>query len=196
MGAGEVVEGIVDAYPAKREPKTIPYSVEKINSLLGITLSEEEMIDYFSSLEFKVNKEAKTLTIPTFRPDIEGNADLAEEVARLYGYDKITTTLERGTPTVGKKTYSQKIEDIIKNTMEGQGFYEIMNYTFESPKVFDKLNISENDDLRKVITISNPLGEDFSIMRTQTLNGMLTSLSTNFNRRNEEALLYEVGKFI
>ena len=194
LGAGEVVEGIVDAYPAKREPKTIPYSVEKINSLLGITLSEEEMIDYFSSLEFKVNKEAKTLTIPTFRPDIEGNADLAEEVARLYGYDKITTTLERGTPTVGKKTYSQKIEDIIKNTMEGQGFYEIMNYTFESPKVFDKLNISENDDLRKVITISNPLGEDFSIMRTQTLNGMLTSLSTNFNRRNEEALLYEVGK--
>ncbi|HOQ15772.1 MAG TPA: phenylalanine--tRNA ligase subunit beta [Defluviitaleaceae bacterium] len=194
LGAGEVVEGIVDVYPNKREAKTIPYSVEKINGLLGITLSEDEIINYFTSLEFKVDREAKTVTIPTFRPDIEGNADLAEEVARLYGYDKITPSLERGKPTVGKKTYSQRIEDLIKITMEAQGFYEIMNYTFESPKVFEKLNISEDSDLRKVITISNPLGEDFSIMRTQTLNGMLTSLSINYNRRNEEVLLYEIGK--
>ncbi|WP_058484882.1 phenylalanine--tRNA ligase subunit beta [Defluviitalea phaphyphila] len=194
LGAGEVVSGIVDVYPNKREPKTISYSIEKINALLGTSLSEDEIIDYLTRLEFKVNKEAKTVTIPTFRPDIEGNADLAEEVARLYGYDKIETTLETGTPTVGKRSYSQNIEYIIKDTIEAQGFYEIMNYSFESPKVFDKLNIKEDSDLRKVITISNPLGEDFSIMRTQTLNGMLTSLSTNYNRRNEEAFLYELGK--
>lgn len=194
LGAGEVVSGIVDEYPIKREPKIIPYSIEKINSLLGSSFSEEEIEDYLTSLEFKVNQEDKTLTIPTFRPDIEGNADLAEEVARLYGYDKIMPTLEAGTPTVGKKSYSQKMEYIIKDAMEGQGFYEIMNYSFESPKAFDKLNISKESILRKVITISNPLGEDFSVMRTQTLNGMLSSLSTNYNRRNEEAYLYEIGK--
>jgi len=194
LGAGEVVSGIIDVYPGKREPKTIPYSVEKINGLLGTSLSEDEMIGYLTRLEFKVDKEAKTVTIPTFRPDIEGNADLAEEVARLYGYDKIDTTLETGTPTVGKKTYAQKMEYTVKEVMESQGFYEIMNYSFESPKVFDKLNIPENDPLRNVITISNPLGEDFSVMRTQTLNGMLTSLSTNYNRRNEEAYLYEIAK--
>lgn len=194
LGAGEVVSGIIDEYPGKREPKTIPYSVEKINGLLGTSISEGEIIKYLTRLEFKVDKEAKTVTIPTFRRDVEGNADLAEEVARLYGYDKIDTTLETGTPTVGKKSYSQKMEYIVKEVMEGQGFYEIMNYSFESPKVFDKLNISTDDELRNVITISNPLGEDFSVMRTQTLNGMLSSLSTNYNRRNEEAYLYEVGK--
>lgn len=194
LGAGEVVSGIIDEYPGKREPRTIPYSVEKINGLLGTSISEDEIIKYLTRLEFKVDKEAKTVTIPTFRRDVEGNADLAEEVARLYGYDKIDTTLETGTPTVGKKSYSQKMEYIVKEVMEGQGFYEIMNYSFESPKVFDKLNISTDDELRNVITISNPLGEDFSVMRTQTLNGMLSSLSTNYNRRNEEAYLYEIGK--
>ncbi|NLK21982.1 MAG: phenylalanine--tRNA ligase subunit beta [Epulopiscium sp.] len=194
LGAGEIVGGIVDVYPNKREAKTIPYSAEKINELLGTNISEDEMMGYLTSLEFIVDKNTKSVIIPTFRPDIEGNADLAEEVARLYGYDKIETTLETGTPTVGKKSYSQKVEYVIKEVMEGQGFYEIMNYSFESPKVFDRLNIGKDSILRNAITISNPLGEDFSVMRTQTLNGILSSLSTNYNRRNEEACLYELAK--
>ena len=121
-------------------------------------------------------------------------ADLSEEVARFYGYDKIVPTLAAGTPTVGKRTYAQNITAKIKNSLISNGLCEAMTFSFESPKVFDKLNIPENDDLRKTVVISNPLGEDYSIMRTTTLNGILTSLSTNYNRRNESAGLFEIAK--
>lgn len=194
LGCGDVVKGCVDCYPNKLEERKIPYSPEKINKLLGTDISEDTMIELFERLEIKVNKDAKMLTIPTFRPDLETNADLAEEVARLYGYSKIEPTLAAGTPTVGKKTYEQQITDIVKDTMISNGLCEAMTFTFESPKVFDKLLISENSDLRKTVNIYNPLGEDFSIMRTTTLNGMLNSISTNYNRRNEEAALFEIGK--
>lgn len=194
LGCGDVVKGSVDCYPNKLEKKQIPYSPEKINKLLGTDISEDEMIELFGRLEIGVDRANKMLTIPTFRPDLETNADLAEEVARLHGYDKIEPTLATGTPTVGKKSYEQQITDIIKDTMVSNGLCEAMTYTFESPKVFDKLLIPADSDLRKVIRISNPLGEDFSVMRTTTLNGILTSLSTNYNRRNEEASLFEIGK--
>ncbi len=194
LGCGDVVKGCVDCYPNKLEERKIPYSPEKINKLLGTNISEDTMIELFERLEIKVDKEAKMLTIPTFRPDLETNADLAEEVARLYGYSKIEPTLAAGTPTVGKKTYEQQITDIVKDTMISNGLCEAMTFTFESPKVFDKLLIPENSDLRKTVNIYNPLGEDFSIMRTTTLNGMLNSISTNYNRRNEEAALFEIGK--
>ena len=194
LGCGDVVKGCVDCYPNKLEERKIPYSPEKINKLLGTNISEDTMIELFERLEIKVDKEAKMLTIPTFRPDLETNADLAEEVARLYGYSKIEPTLAAGTPTVGKKTYEQQITDIVKDTMISNGLCEAMTFTFESPKVFDKLLIPENSDLRKTVNIYNPLGEDFSIMRTTTLNGMLNSISINYNRRNEEAALFEIGK--
>lgn len=194
LGAGEVVKGMVDCYPNKRESWQLPYSPEKINKLLGTDIKEDEMIDIFERLEIKVDKDNRILTIPTFRPDLEAGADIAEEVARFYGYDKIVPTLAAGTPTVGKKTYSQKIKDIVKATMVSNGLCEAKTYTFESPKVFDKLKIAQDDMLRQTVTIANPLGEDFSIMRTITLNGILNSLSTNYNRRNEEAALFEVGK--
>ncbi len=193
IGAGEVVSGLIDIYPNKREAITIPYDPEYINKFLGTDISEEDMIDYFTRLEFMVNKESKQVTIPTFRPDITIMADLAEEVARLYGYDKIEPTLERGTPTVGVKNRDQQIRDIIRKVMSVHGVHGAMTYTFESPKVFAKLNIAEDSPLRDVLTITNPLGEDFSIMRTTTLNGMLSSISTNYNRRNEQAALYELG---
>ena len=194
LGCGQVVKGRVDCYPNKLDERKISYSPEKINKLLGTDISEDEMIEIFQRLEIGVDKAGKILTIPTFRPDLETNADLAEEVARLYGYDKIEPTLAAGTPTVGKKTYEQRITDIVKDTMVSNGLCEAMTFTFESPKVFGKLLIPENSPLRKTVVVSNPLGEDFSIMRTTTLNGMLTSLSTNYNRRNDEAALFEIGK--
>lgn len=194
LGAGEVVKGMVDCYPNKREPWQLSYSPEWINKLLGTHIAEEEMISIFKLLEMKVDVKNRTLTIPTFRSDLRCQADLAEEVARIYGYDKIKPTLAAGTPTVGKKTYSQTITSIIKETMIGSGLCEAMNFNFESPKVFDKLKIASDNSLRHAITISNPLGEDFSVMRTTTLNGMLNSLSTNYNRRNETAALFEIGR--
>ena len=193
-GAGEVVKGSIDVYPVKREKLTIPYDLTWINNYLGTKVTEEEMKAYFESLEFEVDTIAKTVTLPTFRPDITMMADLAEEVARLYGYDKIEVTLERGTPTVGYKNFEQETTDQIRSLMSRYGVNGAVTYTFESPKVFDKLCIPADSPLRNVLTITNPLGEDFSIMRTTTLNGILNSLSINYNRRNETAMLYEVGK--
>ncbi|HHX61300.1 MAG TPA: phenylalanine--tRNA ligase subunit beta [Epulopiscium sp.] len=194
IGAGEVVSGVIDIYPNKREPVTLSYNPEQINRFLGTNISEDEMVDYFTRLEFIVDQGNKTVTIPTFRPDITIMADLAEEVARLYGYDKIEPTLERGTPTVGVKNREQQITDVIRHVMSVHGIHGAMTYTFESPKVFNKLNIAKDSPLRDALTITNPLGEDFSVMRTSTLNGILSSISTNYNRRNESAALYEVGK--
>lgn len=194
IGAGEVIKGKIDVYPHKREPVTIDYDCDWINRFLGTNIDEEEMINYFNALEFIVDKKAKKVTIPTFRPDITMKYDLAEEVARLYGYDKIPVTLERGKPTVGMKNFEQLTQDKIKEFMTMHGVSGAMTYTFESPKVFDKLGISKDSPLRNVMTIKNPLGEDFSIMRTTTMNGMLVSLSTNYNRRNDPVALYEIGK--
>lgn len=194
LGAGEVVKGVVDCYPNKRESWTLSYSPEKINKLLGTNISEDEMQAIFEQIELKVDRQNHTVTIPTFRPDLEAQADLAEEIARFYGYDKIEPTLAVGTPTVGKKTRSQIITEMVKQNMIASGLCEAMTFSFESPKVFDKLNIAADSDLRKTVTISNPLGEDYSIMRTTTLNGMLTSLATNYNRRNDFAGLFEIGK--
>ncbi|MCD7904878.1 MAG: phenylalanine--tRNA ligase subunit beta [Clostridiales bacterium] len=192
LGCGEVVPGMVDCYPNKRESWEVPYSAESINKLIGFNLSDKEMIDIFKRIE--VEADGKTAKIPTFRPDLEAEADLAEEIARFYGYDKIETTLAAGTPTCGKKSRSQLIEDKIAETMVAAGFSEAMTFSFENPKVFDKLSIDEDSPLRKTVRITNPLGEDFSIMRTQTVNAMLNSLSTNYNRRNGSCYLFETGR--
>lgn len=194
LGAGEVVKGVVDCYPNKRESWTLHYSPEKINKLLGTTVSEQQMKEIFEQIELKVDSQNHIVTIPTFRPDLESQADLAEEVARFYGYDKIEPTLAAGTPTVGKKSVSQNITAIVKQNMLASGLCEAMTFSFESPKVFDKLNIAPDSILRKTVTIANPLGEDYSIMRTTTLNGMLSSLATNYNRRNDSAGLFEIAK--
>ncbi len=192
LGCGEVCKGMVDCYPNKREKWTVSYTTEGINKLLGTSLSEQEMIDIFKLVE--VEADGTKAVIPTFRPDLESQADLAEEIARFYGYDKIETTLASGTPTVGKKTKKQVVEDKVIDAMIAMGISEGKTFSFESPKVFDKLNISQDSDLRNTVKITNPLGEDFSIMRTQTLSGILTSLSTNYNRRNSDAALFELGK--
>lgn len=193
MGAGEVVGGVVDVYPNPVLPKKLAFEPDKINRLLGTEIQEEQMLSYFDKLGLSYDVEEKMLTVPTFRQDLNCMADLAEEVARFYGYANIPTTLPTGEATVGKKPYSHMIYDIARTVLEGNGFSGGMCYSFESPKVFDKLMLDADSEYRNAITIANPLGEDFSIMRTVSLNGMLTSLATNMNRKNKVARLYEFG---
>ena len=193
LGAGEVVGGMVDVCSETREPSRVKFEPEKINKLLGTSLTKEEMIDYLGRVELAYDEKTDEIVAPTFRQDIHCNADVAEEVARFYGYDKIPMTLPTGEATTGKLPFKLRIQEVARDIAEYCGFSEGMSYSFESPKVFDKLCIPKDSDLRKVITISNPLGEDYSIMRTSTLNGMLASLSTNYNRRNKDVRLYELG---
>ena len=193
LGAGEVVGGAIDIYENKKEGRRIPFEPEKYNKLLGTNIKPEEMLSYFKRLELGYDKETNEVLVPSWRQDLECDADLAEEVARFFGYANIPTTLPSGEATTGMLSYKLRIEAIAREIAEFCGFSQGMNYSFESPKVFDKLLLLEDSPLRQTVTISNPLGEDFSIMRTTSLNGMLTSLSTNYNRRNKDVRLYELG---
>ena len=193
LGAGEVVGGAIDIYPNKVTKKRIVFEPDKINALLGTDVSVEEMMTYFKRLEIEYDKDSNELIIPTFRQDLLRNADIAEEVARFFGYDNIPTTLPHGATTMGKISFKQEVEEEAGRIAKFAGFSQAMTYSFESPKVFDKLLIDADDKIRNTIVISNPLGEDFSIMRTLPLNGMLTSLATNYNRRNKNVKLYELA---
>jgi phenylalanyl-tRNA synthetase beta chain len=193
LGAGEVVGGMVDVYSKKKEPVRVTLEPEKINSLLGTDITKEQMIEYMSRVELAYDEVSNEIVAPTFRHDIFRTADLAEEVARFYGYDNISMTLPSGEATTGKLPFNLRVEAVAKDVAEYCGFSQGYCYSFESPKVYDKLLIPKKDVLRKAITISNPLGEDFSIMRTVSLNGMLSSLATNYNRRNKNVRLYELG---
>lgn len=193
LGAGEVVGGMIDIYPNKKEEKRIPFDAEKVNQLLGTDISEEEMLQYFKKLELGFDENTREVVAPTFRQDLERPADMAEEVARFFGYDKIPTTLPSGEATMGGLPYKLRVENIAGEIAQFSGFSQSMTYSFESPKVFDRLLLPEDSPLRQAVEISNPLGEDFSIMRTTPLHGMLSSLSTNYNRRNKNVRLYEMA---
>jgi len=183
----------VDVYSKKKEPVRVKFEPEKINTLLGTDLSADQMLAYLSRVELDLDEATGEIVAPTFRHDIFRTADLAEEVARFFGYDNIPTTLPSGEATTGGKSKKMRVEEIARNVAEFNGFSQGMCYSFESPKVFDRLRIPEGDALRSAIRISNPLGEDFSIMRTTSLNGMLTSLAFNYNHRNRDVRLYELG---
>ena len=193
LGAGEVVGGVVDVYGKVKEGRRIPFDPEKINRLLGTDISKETMLGYFKKLDLDYDDAKGEVIAPSWRQDLECLADLAEEAARFYGYDNIPTTLPTGEATTGKLSFKLRVEEVARNIAEYCGFSQGMTYSFESPKVFDKLLLPKDSELRKTVVISNPLGEDFSIMRTISLNGMLTSLSTNYNRRNRNVRLYELG---
>ena len=193
LGAGEVVGGTVDVYKNVKEPWTVPFDPDYVNRLLGTDISMETMLDYFKKLELEYNPDTNEVLIPTFRQDLLRPADLAEEVARFYGYDNIPTTLPNGEATSGKLSFKLTVEAKAREVAEFCGYSEAMTFSFESPKVFDKLKIAADDNLRNTVTIMNPLGEDFSIMRTLPLNGMLLSLSNNYNRRNKDVKLYEMA---
>lgn len=195
LGCGEVVSGTVEEGLPIKPLRVLPFEPAKYNALLGTSVTEEQMLAIFKKLEVEVRdgKDGKKLVIPSFRQDLVGRADMAEEVARFFGYDKIPTTLPKGETTTGKLSFKLRIEQKARDIAEYCGFSQGMTYSFESPKVFNKLLLDADDKARAAITIANPLGEDFSIMRTLSLNGMLTSLSTNYNRRNKNVRLYELG---
>ena len=193
LGCGEVVSGMVDVCGELKANVVLPFEPARYNKLLGTDVSEQEMLDIFKMIGVAYDGEKGTLTVPTFRQDILRQCDIAEEVARFYGYDKIPTTLPTGEATTGKLPFKLRIEQKARDIAEYCGFSQGMCYSFESPKVFDKLLLAADDPARQAITIANPLGEDFSTMRTVSLNGMLISLATNYNRRNKDVRLYELG---
>lgn len=194
LGCGEVVGGMIDVVGNTKPLVTLNLRPEKINAFLGTDIPTADMISTLTKLGFTVDEKAMTVTAPSFRPDIEAEADVAEEVARFYGYDKIPTTLLSGEATVGGKTPLQKLRDRINSSLIGAGMNEIYTYTFTSPSCFDKIRIPEDSELRNTVKITNPLGEDTSIMRTTTIASMLDILSYNFSHRNENVRLFEIGK--
>ncbi len=194
LGCGEVCSGMIDVLGNVKDMSPIPFRPEKINAFLGTDIPTEDMIKYLTALDIAVDTEKMTVTPPSFRPDLEGEADIAEEVARFYGYEKIPTTLLRGETTRGGKNDRQQATDAISAALTAQGMSEIYTYTFVSPSIFDKLNIPADSDLRKTVKIKNPLGEDTSVMRTTTIASMMEILARNYNYRNPSAKLFENGK--
>ena len=193
LGAGEVVGGMIDFYPEKREAKRVAFEPERMNRLLGTDITAETMLEYYKRLELEYDEKTGEIIVPTFRQDLECMADLAEETARFYGYDKIPVSLPTGEATTGKLSYKLRVEELAREVAEFCGFSQGMTYSFESPKVFDRLLLPQDSPLRVTVNILNPLGEDFSVMRTIPLHGMLNSLSTNYNRRNKNVRLYELA---
>ena len=194
LGAGEVVGGAVDVYPVENKSWRVKFDWERTNRVLGTDIDKETMISYFEKIDLAYDRASDEVIVPTWRQDVLSQADLDEEVARFYGYDKIPTTLPGGAAQAGKLSYKLSVENLARDVAERNGFSECFTYSFESPKVFDRLLIPADDPVRKTVRISNPLGEDFSVMRTLPLNGILNSLSINYNRKNKGVKLYELAK--
>lgn len=191
LGAGEVLNTVIDCDYTDKTPATVEFSAEWINNFLGTDISEADMIKYLERLEFKV--ENGRVIVPSFRIDIGCKADIAEEVARIYGYNNIPSTDFRGVARA-EFTEEQKFTRTLRNTAVALGGYEIATYSFVSPKYFDKIRLPQDSKLRKVVRIVNPLGEDTSVMRTSTIPSMLDVLSFNYNNRNDKACLFEIAK--
>ena len=187
LGAGEVVDGVVDVFNTLPERRVIKFRPEKINSFLGTDIDTEFMVNTLTKLDFEVKGD--DIYVPTYRGDVEAEPDVAEEIARIYGYNKMPTTLLSGEATLGGKNEKQLAEDLVRDTLCAQGLSEIITYSFVSPKMYAKLNLEMDDP----VVISNPLGEDQSIMRTVTIGSMLETVATNCNYRNDEAYLYEIA---
>ncbi len=194
LGCGEVCGGMIDVMGNVTKKEPLPFRPEKINKFLGTDIPVEDMIKYFNGLEIAVDTDKMTVTPPTFRPDLEGEADIAEEVARFYGYDKIPTTLLSGEATLGGKNTDQRLNDKINQILCAEGMNEIYTMTFVSPSYFEKINLPADSPFRNVVKITNPLGEDTSVMRTSTIPSMMEILSRNYNYRNPDARLFELGK--
>lgn len=195
IGVGKIVNGTIDVYPNKKVEKTITLRPRKVNKLLGIDISTDEMIEYLERLGLKAEKVEDVLdvTIPTYRLDVEIEADLIEEIGRLYGFHNVENEPLKGVLTRGNKSYDRLVEDKTKSVLQGLGFNEVMTYSFISPKAYDKIRVEENSMLRNYIEIVNPLGEDYSIMRTTLISNMLDLLVRNYNYGVKECLSYEIG---
>ena len=199
LGAGEVVDGVIDVLNYVPQPRTIRMDPERVNALLGTDIPPVDMYQYLERVNIVTEKKdfpngPADVIVPSWRGDVEGIADLAEEVARFYGYNKIPTTLMRGQTTLGSFTPEQKLENRLGELCRACGYSEIITYSFISPTYYDKIRWPEDYAARKSFKILNPLGEDTSIMRTTTLPSMLEILTRNWNYRNKSARLYEVGR--
>ncbi|MBR4078064.1 MAG: phenylalanine--tRNA ligase subunit beta [Oscillospiraceae bacterium] len=192
LGVGEVVEGIIDVMPNKREATKLMLEPAKINALLGTDISKEEMIGYLLQLGFTV--EGDEITVPSWRTDVEHYSDIAEEVARFFGYNNIPNQMAPAGVSAGGYTEKQKFEMELGAACRACGYDEIITYSFISPNYYNKINLPENSPKRDSYKILNPLGEDTSIMRTTTLPSMLEIIARNYNYRNKSAKLYEIGK--
>ena len=191
LGAGEVIDGVIDVNALEGVVKSVPFEPEKINKLLGIEVSAEEQIKMLEKIGFEV-KDGQVI-VPYFRVDIARMCDVAEEIARFYGYDRIPTTLYAGGTVQGGLSPRQRMEKEITAVCRSAGFDEAMSHSFISPKMYDDINLPEDDVRRLSTTILNPLGEDFSVMRTTILPSMMESLEHNHAHRNPTASLYELG---
>ena len=195
LGAGEIVDGTIDVYPTKKEKAVLPLDADVINRFLGVNLTQEYMADIMKRLDFEVSEDLKTITVPTFRDDVRCMNDVAEEVLRIYGYDEIKATMSNNaTPTLGARTDRQNFDNKLHDTLIGMGMDEIETFSFISPSYYDKIRLAADDYRRKCVVISNPLGEDTSVMRTTTLPSMLKVLGDNFSVKNKNVKLFEMSK--
>lgn len=196
LGAGEVMEGTIDIYPERLSPKTLEVSASWVNKFLGTEITIENMKEYLDRLELftTINGDNLVITVPTFRSDVNIKEDIAEEIARIYGYNNIPTTVMSSAALNGGKNKKQKLEDKIIETLIGCGLNQAISYSFVSPKVFDRILLPKDSELRKAVEIRNPLGEDFSIMRTTSIPSMMEALARNYSRNNSEVRLFEIGK--
>ena len=192
LGAGEVLDGTIDILNYVPQPRVLTLEPEKINGLLGTDIAESEMVSILKKLDFQV--EGDQVTVPSWRGDVIGMADLAEEVARFHGYNNIPVTLMRGQTTLGGFSAEEKLERQLGSLCRAMGFDEIITYSFISPTCYDKIRWDAGDPRRQSFKILNPLGEDTSIMRTTVLPSMLEILTRNYNYRNQNVRLYEVGR--
>ncbi|MBR7056584.1 MAG: phenylalanine--tRNA ligase subunit beta [Oscillospiraceae bacterium] len=192
LGCGEVVDGLLDVLPAPLRETTVKLEPEKVNGLLGTALPESEMRSILEKLGFTLAGEL--IHVPSWRGDVEHYSDIAEEVARFYGYNKIPVTLMRGDTTCGGYSEEQKAENLLGEVCRALGYDEIITYSFISPSYYDKIGWAKDDPRRDSLKILNPLGEDTSIMRTTVLPSMLEILARNYSFRNSSARLYELGR--
>ncbi len=192
LGAGEVVKGKIDVYPVKPTQKVVPFNADKINAFLGTDVKEDQMKNIFVRLGLELK--GTDLYIPSYRSDLECMQDIAEEVIRIYGYDLIPTTKFKAEALIGTRNDRQKTVKLINELLTGNGFYEVQTYSFISPKYYDNIRLDENSPMRNSVRISNPLGEDTSIMRTTALPSVLETLSTNRRYRTKSACIYENAK--
>ena len=192
LGAGEVVDGIIDVYPTKAEEVVLPFTPARYNEFLGMNIPEEHMLNTLIGLGCRV--EDGKIYIPSFRADLACMNDIAEEVCRIYGYDKIESSTMNAQTTLGGRTPKQLFEVNLEKAMVGMGASQIHTFSFISPKYYDKIRMDANDPLRRSVVISNPLGEDTSVMRTTALPSMMEVVARNNNFNNEAVILYEIAK--
>ena len=191
LGAGDVVDGIIDLYPGKTEPTVLPLEPEKINRFLGVNLDGEYMTKVLRDLAFDV--QGDKVIVPSFRADVVSMADIAEEIIRIYGYNAIESTAIFAGISQGMRTPAQAYEVELHDALVGMGLYQIETFSFISPKFYDRIGLPADSALRRSVVISNPLGEDTSVMRTTALPSMLDVLARNKNFANESAALYEMA---